>query len=74
MEKQTFSKLADMEQLKKSWEGRKIPVNEEVVALEKKLNSDLMMYQDTLKEVEVLKQQLISMFNAIFFKESETLK
>lgn len=74
MEKQTFSKLADMEQLKKSWEGRKIPVNEEVVALEKKLNSDLMMYQETLKEAEVLKQQLISMFNAIFFKESETVK
>lgn len=74
MEKQTFSKLADMEQLKKSWEGRKIPVNEEVVALEKKLTSDLMLYQETLKEVEGLKQQLISMFNAIFFKEAETVK
>lgn len=74
LEKQTYSKLADMEQLKKSWEGRKIPINEEVVALEKKLNGDLMMYHEILKEVETFNKQLVSMLNAILYKESETSK
>lgn len=73
-EKQTYSKLADIDQLRKSWEGRKIPINEEVVAFEKKLNADLMMYQESLKEVETFNKQLVSMFNAILHKESETAK
>lgn len=74
VERQTYSKWADLEQLKKSWEGRKIPINEEFVAFEKKLNADLIMYQESLKEVEAFKQQLVSMFNGILYKESETTK
>ncbi len=73
-EKQTDSKLTDMRQLTKNWEGKKITVNEEVMTLEKKLNGEMMIYQEALKEVDMLKQFLTSMFNGIFVPESETLK
>ena len=73
-EKQTDSKLTDMRQLTKNWEGKKITVNEEVMTLEKKLNSEMMIYQEALKEVDMLKQFLTSMFNGIFTPESETHK
>lgn len=74
LEKQTEAKLTDMKQLTRTWEGKKIPVNEEFIALEKKLSGDLLMYQESLKEIEALRQLLISMFNGILFKESETGK
>ena len=57
-----------------NWEGKKITVNEEVMTLEKKLNGEMMIYQEALKEVDMLKQFLTSMFNGIFVPESETLK
>ncbi len=74
LEKQTEAKLNDMKQLTRNWEGKKIPVNEEFIALEKKLTGDVIMYQEALKEIEVLRQVLVSMFNGILFKESETGK
>ncbi|MFH0960984.1 MAG: hypothetical protein V1897_20055 [Pseudomonadota bacterium] len=73
-EKQTDSKLADMRQLTKNWEGRKIPVNEEVMTLEKKLNGDMIIYQEALKEVDMLRQFLTSMFSGTFVQESGTHK
>ena len=73
-EKQTDSKLTDMRQLTKNWEGKKITVNEEVMTLEKKLNGEMMIYQEALKEVDMLKQFLTSMFNGILAPESGTQK
>lgn len=74
LEKQTEAKLHDMKQLTRTWEGKKIPVNEEFIALEKKLSGDVIMYQEALKEIEVLKQLLISMFSGILVKESDAGK
>ena len=74
LEKQTEAKLADMKQLTRNWEGKKIPVNEEFLALEKKLGMDIVMYQEALKEIEALRQLLISLFNGTLFRDSETGK
>lgn len=74
LEKQTEAKLTDMKQLTRNWEGKKIPVNEEFLALEKKLGADIIMYQEALKEIEALRQLLISLFNGILFRDSETGK
>lgn len=65
-EKQTDSKLNDMRQLTKTWEEKKIPVNKEAMALEKKLSNDMEIYQETLKDVDKLKQFLRSMFIGSF--------
>lgn len=73
-EKQTDSKLTDMRQLTRNWEGKKISVNEEVIMLEKKLTGDMIIYQEALKEVDTLRQFLTSMFNGVFVPESGTQK
>ena len=62
---QTESKLNDMRTLTKMWQKQRIPVNSEAVALENKLSGDIMIYQNTLKEIDDLNQFLTSMFNGV---------
>ena len=62
---QTESKLNDMRTVTKMWQKQRIPVNSEAVALENKLSSDIMIYQNTLKEIDDLNQFLTSMFNGV---------
>ncbi len=62
---QTESKLNDMRKVTKMWQEKKIPVNSEAVALENKLSSDMVIYQNTLKEIDGLNQFLTSMFNGV---------
>jgi hypothetical protein len=47
------------------WQKQRIPVNSEAVALENKLSGDIMIYQNTLKEIDDLNQFLTSMFNGV---------
>lgn len=62
---QTESKLNDMRKVTKMWQEKKIPVNSEAVALENKLSSDMVIYQNTLKEIDRLNHFLTSMFNEV---------
>jgi len=73
-EETTDSKLSDMRLLRKNWEIKKVPVNSEIDTVENKLTSEVVKYQETLKEIDRLKQFLTTMFNGIFQQGPEDRK